>query len=279
MRKRLACKVREKFVWPEGGLMRFKVLLPFFLVLVLFPALAFASPEKSDRASKHEDYTQVASVDSLDACVRLSAERPLAIIKCGVSSETPSFFRSSSAQHFYWRGKVVDNELDHVAEQISEQIFLNAQAAETKQIKSNQAFINGLLIVGILAIFSIVGFICWGSGVVVVFSSIPDLLLNVGIPILGGIIVFIGSLCSENGHLYGINFSYSDIKIFLLIWFSLWIFWNAVQAFRHNNVFLALLVLVSRITTPVFIVIIWSWVASAIDRFSNHGFKSGKIVS
>jgi len=256
----------------QEGLMRFKVLLPFFLVWGVFPALAFASLEKSDRASKYENYTQVASVESLDACVRLSVERPLAIIKCGVNSETPSFFRSS-AQHFYWRGKVVDKELDQVAEQISEQIYLSNQTRHVEQAQSDQKTAHVVLWLGILIVLGIIGFICAAFGSVVVFSSVSDLVLNVGIPILGGIIVLIGSFCSENGHLYGIDFGKHNSQIFLLIWFLVWVIWNAIQAFRHNNPFLALLALASRITTPIFILIIWSWITSAIDRFSNHGCK------
>ena len=269
MKHKLLGKILKKITGRIGEFKNLQTLSLCALILMLFPTMVFASSKKFDHTFKYEDYTQGTYVDNLDTCVKWSLEKPEIIIKCGINSEPPGIWGVHQAPHYYWRGKMVDNDLDKV----SEQIFLNEQAAETKQIKSNQAFISGLLIISIIVIISVVGFICWGLGVVVVFFSIPDLLLNVGIPILGGIIVFVGNLCSENGHLYGINFSYHDIQVFLLIWFSLWFIWNAVQAFRHNNVFLALLALVSRITTPVFIVIIWSWVASAIDRFVNHGCK------
>jgi len=243
------------------------------LILMLFPVVGFAFAEGSDRAVKYENYTQVASVDNLDACVRLSLERPLAIIKCGANSETPSFFRSSSAQHFYWRGEIVDNELDQVAEQITKQIYLSNQSEQVEQAKSQKKDALIILWIGILILMGIVGFICSAFGNVVVFSSILDLVINIGFLILGGIIAAVWGFCSENGHLYGINFSSHDFQVFLLIWLSLWFIWNAIQAFRHNNPFLALLALASRITTPVFIILIWSWITSAIDRFSSHGCK------
>lgn len=167
----------------------------------------------------------------------------------------------------------MDKELDQVAEQIAKQIYLSNQSEQVGQAKAqhNDALI--ILWIGILVLMGIVGFICSAFGAVVVFSSILDLVLNIGFLILGGIIAAVWAFCSENGHLYGINFSSHDFQIFLLIWLSVWVIWNAIQAFRHNNPFLALLALASRITTPVFIILIWSWIASAIDRFSSHGCK------
>ncbi|MFA5159526.1 MAG: hypothetical protein WC484_03360 [Candidatus Omnitrophota bacterium] len=250
-----------------------KIFRLYFWALVLFPTLAFAmnyyetyrSKQNPNYFFQYEDCTkgmQIA-VYEVETCIQWSLERQGQVIRCAVNSGR------EGAPHFYFQGRVVDDQLDQVAEQIS----LNRQKTQAESVKNDQRFINILLAAGILLLVGLVGFICACFGSVVVFSSILDLVLYVGIPILGGIIVLIGDLCSENGHMYGINFSYQDIQVFLLIWFSLWIIWNAVQSFRHNNAFLALLALISRITAPVFILFFWSRVTSAFDRFSNHCHK------
>ena len=273
MKNKLSWKLPTNLVWLAGASNGLKVFQLCFLALVLFPTVALAmnyyetyrSTKNPSHSFQYDDCTkgmQIAVYD-VGTCIQWSLERQGQVIRCAVNSGR------EGAPHFYFQGRVVDNLLDQVAEEIS----LNRQKMQAETVKNDQRFINILLAAGILLLIGLVGFICACFGSVVVFSSILDLVLYVGIPILGGIIVLIGDLCSENGHMYGIYFSYHDIQVFLLIWFSLWIAWNAVQSFRHNNVFLALLALTSRITAPIFILFFWSWVASAFDRFSNHGCK------
>jgi len=225
----------------------------------------YISTKNSNYAFQYLDDSDDGITDA-DYCAKQSMNL---VIRCTVGGTTNFFGGASYVSHYFWQGRIVDDELDQVAEQI----YLSNQARHVAQAQSDQKTAHIVLWLGILIVLGIIGFICAAIGPVVVFSSVSDLVLNVGIPILGGIIVLIGSFCSENGHLYGIDFGKDNIQIFLLIWFSVWVIWNAIQAFRHNNPFLALLALASRITTPIFILIIWSWITSAIDRFSNHGFK------
>ena len=259
--------------WQIGKSKGFKLFQICFLVFVFFPALASAmNLYKTYSSTKNPNYTFKYLDDSADGitdaenCARQSLNM---VIKCTVDGNVSFFGGVSYTSHYYWKGRIVDNELDQVAEQI----YLNGQAMQVEQAKSKQRNDYILLGVGILVLMSVIGFICYGCSVAVVFSSVLDLLLIVGIPILGGVIVFLGKIFSDNGHMYGVDFSNHSMQVFLLVWFSLWIIWNAIQSFRYNNVFLALFVLASRITTPIFIVIIWSWVTSAIDRFLNHGCK------
>jgi len=258
-----------------GEAQNLKIFQLCFWILILFPTLVFAmnnyktytSRTNPNYSFQYLDEFQEGFVDTAENCTQMSITTNN-VVFCTAGATTNFFGKITYNNHFYYQGRIVDNQLD----QLAEQFFLANQKYQQKDKQQRHRGVQIILIVTTLLVLGIAGYICCAYGVIAVFSGGWDLAITALFPFLGAVVgYFILFLMSVEGE--KTSLSNAEALNFILIWLGSWFIYNVIQSFRINikNPLAAILALISRITTPVFIFIIWRWISSVIDRFGAHG--------